>query len=477
MPYNVSRRLVLKTGAAAALLASTILSGPASAAPVTIRVALKDFLSTDPTAVAYVAQVEKAMAKRGHDIHIELVDLPSSGYADALGIMLLSRDIPDLIYFQGGDEKFASQGVLEDWRPYIEKTKYLKNALYPHNKARLDNYPYLLYVHPLRAWQPVVREDWLKKAGAKPPETTKAFAALLRTLHEHDFDNDGTKNTWGITAAGSLEELDGFLNPAFGIDATWLKDEEGAWVNSQISDEERDKLKYYHQLFKDGLLDPEYITLNWQTKEDKFYTGRAGVVSASNAENVVTYETKMRALHPDVSLTVLDPPLGPKGQGLAAVDVSKESRGWALSALSEHKQEVVALLDFMASPEGQFMERLGVPGIHYKKEGDQIKPLAALGSWESPFLVASNYDPPIELLPASAEKYIDNTQRYFLADNKFSYPPEYAAALDAATNVYNAFAYELVSGKANFDQWDDYVAQWKSSGGSQLTEYAKQVLK
>ena len=47
---------------------------------------------------------------------------PASGYADALGVMLLSGDIPDLIYFQGGDQKMAEQGILEDLTPWIEKT-------------------------------------------------------------------------------------------------------------------------------------------------------------------------------------------------------------------------------------------------------------------------------------------------------------------------------------------------------------------
>ena len=31
--------------------------------------------------------------------------------------MLLSGDIPDLIYFQGGDQKMAEQGILEDLTP------------------------------------------------------------------------------------------------------------------------------------------------------------------------------------------------------------------------------------------------------------------------------------------------------------------------------------------------------------------------
>lgn len=83
---------------------------------------------------------------RGHDIHIEIVNLSSSGYSDVLNVMLLSGTIPDLIYFNGSDQKMVEQGILEDWRPWIAQTRYLKEALWPHNRLRLQNHPTLLYV-------------------------------------------------------------------------------------------------------------------------------------------------------------------------------------------------------------------------------------------------------------------------------------------------------------------------------------------
>ena len=98
--------------------------------------------------------------------------------------MLLSGNIPDLIYFQGGDRKIADQNVLEDWRPWIAETEHLKDALYPHNTARLDNYPYLMHVFPLRAQQPVVRTDWLEATGLAAPATVEDYTTLLTAIRE-----------------------------------------------------------------------------------------------------------------------------------------------------------------------------------------------------------------------------------------------------------------------------------------------------
>ncbi|WP_299952032.1 extracellular solute-binding protein [uncultured Ruegeria sp.] len=470
MFYKASKTL------SAALLAGTFLSGAAIAEPVTIRMVLKDFISTNPNSVAHVERIEAALAEQGHEIDIEIVDLPASGYADALGIMLLSGDLPDLIYFQGGDRKIADQNVLEDWRPWIAETEHLKGALYPHNEARLDNYPYLMHVFPLRAQQPVIRTDWLEATGLSAPATVDEYTALLTAIRDNDLDGDGENNTFGTTAGGSLKELNGYLNPAFGITATWLEDGSGSWIHSQISAQERDKLAYYSQLYAEGLLDPEYITINWEAKEDRFYTGRVGVVSASRPSNVVVYQTKMNTVHPNTTLTLLDPPAGPGGQGLLAVDVSKEGRGWAMSALSENKEAVATLLDFMASPEGQFMEQFGLEGIHHVINGDQVEVLPDLGSWESPFMISASWTPPVELFPAPARQYLQNTQDHFLPDNAFAFPSELAAAVDATTNIYNEWAFKFVSGTASFDQWGEYVEAWKAAGGDSLIDHASQVL-
>jgi len=58
-------------------------------------------------------------------VDIEVLKTPAGTYAEKIGLMVMSGDIPDLIYFQGGDEKLVQQGVLEDLTPYVNKSKYL----------------------------------------------------------------------------------------------------------------------------------------------------------------------------------------------------------------------------------------------------------------------------------------------------------------------------------------------------------------
>ena len=470
----ITRRMLLLATTALALTIGAV--GPSLADPVKIRIVSKDFLPSNPDDVQHVQRIEDALRAQGTDLDIELVDVASSGYADKLSAMLLSGDIPDLIYFQGGDAKMADQGLLEDLTPWIDKSTYIKDALYPHNVERLKNYPYLLYVFPPRAPQPVIRKDWLEKTGLDKPETVDDYVALFKAIRDMDLDGDGKADSYGVTTAENTNELDSVFNQAFGVTGTWMKNDAGEWIAARVSDEEKDKIGFYAMLADEGLYDKEYITSKFDVKEDKFYTGRAGVIMGSSAEVIDIYGGKMRQVHPEAELVLLDPPKGPGGQGLQAVDVSKESRGFAIATTSEHKEEVMKLLDFMASPEGQMMDRMGFEGREYTKDGDTYNFTDKIATWYARFFAAANWSPPAQWMSPAAQQSLANVNQYFTPDNAFVWPAEFAADLDATENVYRAWVYKFISGEASMDQWDDYVAEWNAAGGQRLTDYARTVL-
>ncbi|MEF2070569.1 hypothetical protein SMD10_02730 [Consotaella sp. CSK11QG-6] len=213
-------------------------------------------------------------------------------------------------------------------------------------------------------------------------------------------------------------------------------------------------------------------------KEDKFYAGRAAVIFANSAENVDVYGGKMHQAHPEEgpTLTLLPAPEGPGGQGLAAMDVSKESRGFAIATTSEDKEEVVQFPDFVVSPEGQAIERLGFEGEQYEKDGDTIKPTPKMAIWYARFIRSANWEPPAPLMSEAAEQFLKTASTDFTPDNAFLWPAEYASEIDAAENVYRAWVYKFIAGEASMDQWDQFVSEWKAAAGERMTAYARTVL-
>ena len=51
---------------------------------------------------------------------------------------------------------------------------------------------------------------------------------------------------------------------AFGVTATIVK-ENGKWVYAKATQAEKNKLAFYALLYKEGLLDNEYVTKQWDT--------------------------------------------------------------------------------------------------------------------------------------------------------------------------------------------------------------------
>ncbi|MCE5255962.1 MAG: extracellular solute-binding protein, partial [Spirochaetaceae bacterium] len=338
----------------------------ASAAP-KVRLALKD-LDTDPNGAQFIQLIEKGMAAEGNPVDIELVKVPAGNYAEKISLMIMSGDVPDLIYFQGGDDKIAMQGMLEDLQPYVEKSKYLKNVLDQHSKLRLESYPYLLWVAPPRVRTPVMRQDWFDSLPSAQAVAAKPSVDTYYALFKDLVQKKGAKYAVSVTGAtNGIEELDAVFDAAFGIKSTWIKGSDGKWVYSRVTPNEKEKLEFYAKLYREGLLDPEFLTKKWDTKEQVFYEGKAGLIMGVAPGSVDVYANKMMKTQ-GVDIVALPPAAG-KAQGLTPfVDVTKETRGFAISSTSKSKAAAFAVLDFMWSPEGLKIAKLGMPGVHYVEE-------------------------------------------------------------------------------------------------------------
>ncbi|OUM97231.1 MAG: ABC transporter substrate-binding protein [Thermobacillus sp. ZCTH02-B1] len=456
-------------------------SSEPSAEPVTIRIVIKDVSASNPLYARYFDTLEAELLEHeGLHVQFEIVELPQGNYAENLNLLLLGGDIPDLIYFQGGDQPIAAQGLLEDLRPYIENSKYLKGIMMEHNVKRIENYPYLLWIKPVTPKVPVVRADWFNELSTGRAlldnPTVDNYYAFFRELV------DSGKAKYGITVAGDLAEIDFIFNEAFGITSTWLKKDDGTYEHSLVSEAEKNKLAFYNRLYREGLLDNEYMTKQWDTKEDAFYKGDAGVVVGTAGKVLDLYEGRMKELNGDQAGLVVLPPAKGVSQGFGATDVTKESRGFAISALSEHKDIVFRVLDFLAGPEGQTLDRLGFEGQHYNVvDGKAVLTEAYFSEWYASFWepIEVNTSIPVDgsLLGPAGQESLEISAQFFKEDNNFAIPEEYVATWDALSNLYKEYAADIISGKRPVDDFAKFVEAWYANGGRELADYANSVLK
>jgi putative aldouronate transport system substrate-binding protein len=453
---------------------------------VTIRLAMKDEGPSNPVAVKFFKELEKKLKEDENlDVHIELVEVPQGNYAEKLNLLLYSGDVPDLIYFQGGDIQISQQGLLEDLRPYIKNSKYLKNILEPYNKKRLENYPYLLWIKPLSQKTPVIRKDWFDQMQSSKElmenPTVDNYYKFFKELKEKAPGGNG-KPSYAVTVAGDITELDSIFNMAFGINQTWLKKSDGTYEYAKVSQSEKEKLTFYRKLYKEGILDPQYLTKQWDTKEKAFYDGDAAVIVGTAGKIIDLYNSKMIQVGGKKAELIVLPPAKGVSQGYGAIDITKESRGIAISSQSKHKDIAFKILDYLASPKGQLLDRLGFENEHYKVENNEIVLNEKYYSewyarfWE-PTEFKSEKHLKTPLLSKSATKSLEMVNQYYLEDNNFIIPEDYVAKWDAMENLYREYATDIITGKRSIDDFDDFVKEWYKAGGEEITKYAIETLK
>ncbi|EXX90683.1 ABC transporter substrate-binding protein [Paenibacillus darwinianus] len=470
-------------GASGSPSASQSADSPDNKEPVTLKIVNKDMPPDDPNTIKLVKAIEEGMAKQGTPIKLEIVPVQAGTYSEKLGLLLQGGNIPDLIYFQGGDYNFAvNQKILEDLTPYIEKSTYLKASLSELNKERMKSYPYLVWAAPIRAQVPVVRQDWFDK--------TASGKALLENPTVDNYYNffkelkqvSGAKYVY--TVAGLLPEIDVMFNQAFGLTSTWVKGADGKYVFASTTQAEKDKLDFYAKLYKEGLLDPEFLTKKWDTKEKAFYDGEAAIIAGTQGKIIDIYNTKTVGQNGESAKIMVLPPAKGAAQGYLPVDVSKESRGMAIASTSENKDQAFAVLEYMASPEGQMLDKLGIQGEEYQITNGKIKLTDKFAAWFPHFVEnlenfkpAQEFDPSTPYLSEPAVKSMEMFTGMSTKDNAFVMPAELAGKWDASLAVYNEFAANYVVGKVKSEDFAKFVESWNAAGGKEVADYANTVLK
>jgi ABC-type glycerol-3-phosphate transport system substrate-binding protein len=387
------------------------------------------------------------------------------------------------MYFQGGDYQFAiTQKILEDLTPYIDKSTNVKASMNEFNKERMKNYPYLLWLSPPISAVPVIRQDRLDQTAAGKEvlanPTVDNYYKLFKELKE----KTGAK--YAYTTAGTIDELDVMFGQAFGLTSTWIKGADGKYAYGRTTPFEKEKLEFYAKLYQEGLLDPEFLTKKWDTKEKAFYDGQAAIMAGTQGKVIDIYNTKTMAQNgPKANVTPLPPAKG-KAQGFTPVDVSKEGRGFAIATTSKHKDLAFAVLEFMAGQKGQLMDKIGFEGSEYKIENDKIKLTDKFAAWFPHFVESTvnfkpekAFDPSTPYLSEPAMKSLEMFTSMSTKDNAFVMPAELASKWDAATALYKEFVADIVTGKKTGADFDKFVQAWNAAGGKDVTDYANTKLK
>lgn len=222
--------------------------------------------------------------------------VPSDSYNDKLNLTIASGDIPDMMIVNPLQlQQLTVAGVIEDMTPYIDtyansdlKSAYEETGGSAIEAATIDGK--VMGVPnvspqadaPGMAW---VRKDWLDKLGLDAPKTVDDIEAIAKAFIEQDPDGDGAADTVGLTGtlqpvavASNLHGFDAIFNAYGAFPTRFFEDDEGQVVYGSVQPETKEALARLAQMYKDGLIDPEFATKNAEKANEMVVAGRSGIM-------------------------------------------------------------------------------------------------------------------------------------------------------------------------------------------------------
>jgi putative aldouronate transport system substrate-binding protein len=439
-------------------------------------------------------------------INIEWI-FPTAGTSGAQfwATLVAGGNLPDIINVRS-DESLIDEGIIWDITPYVEKWapnyyKYIKADPIRDKSGKTDTgkYPGFSFFREDGAFAdtymgPILRKDWLDAQGLPIPQTMADWDKTLRVFKE--------KYGAVLTFEKSQGDGTGFAG-AFGAyamyAATFYVDANEKLQFANIQPQYRDYLAKLNEWWREGILDPDHLTINQSDFRAKALDNKVGA-SYGAMSRVTILHNDATAANNGAQWIGVPYPTGNDGKTLIAVQ-----GGWGITpgitsistgCSTEKLEYAMRVLDYAWTEEGFNYWNFGKKGVTWDYDSDG-KP-----AWTSLIL----NDPDAGDIQFTVTKYggmrgagpgiqatrgleLWNAKAGFEAELTWFYPNEDAAykwrerpgmsfTLDEATritelsNTINTYVAEMavafVTGQRPLSEFNSYVAQINQMGLAEL---------
>lgn len=344
-------------------------------------------------------------------VSVEWIHPPNGQEEQSFRVMLASGDYPDAMFYDWSNYPGGlSKAVLDNFLIILDdRVEQIPNLMQVFEKnpqigwqARLDN--------GSLAWMPAIvdnmhscavngyyiRQDWLDALALEMPHTAEALHDVLLAFVTEDPNGNGKADEVGILDTKEAPFLKN-LSAAWGV----LGDFMISQTNNEIAYgpvlpaylEYMNTLKHW---YKDGLIDPEFASLDEQMKQVKIESGVAGVFYG-NLSDLQKYNGVVDAMGVRAHWVAMPYLFGPAGKNYAS-DVNRvrmvDGEGVGITTKCRDVDAVLRFLDYGYSNEGYVLYGWGIEGESYTVDDGTLRladSLYALRSEESLQTMLSRY--------------------------------------------------------------------------------------
>lgn len=302
-------------------------------------------------------------------VNVQVESVVNADYANRLNTMIVSGNAPDIFEVSKTSLKeMAENGVIMPLNDVLEsaganmldnKGEYMKGPATV--EGQIYGMPY--------GWFPgnalALRKDWLDHLGLEVPTTLEEYEEVLRAFVYEDPDGNGLNDTIGLGLTFGANQTWTHLFTAFGVPFTrqaLVDDQVVPWM---LAPGYLDAIKYINNLYKEGLIDPEFATVPALQSYEKVWNGKVGAYNF-NADGI-TQNWLTRYVEdpkPEFVYTVIK---GPDGQGGYLRPVFEDSAPYTvISSKAENPEAAMKVLDFLVSDEGYTLTWAGLEDVHHQ---------------------------------------------------------------------------------------------------------------
>lgn len=262
---------------------------------------------------------------------------------------------------------YAEMEALNAWSSIIDLT-YGAGYAVPRTRQMQNAKSYLL------------RLDLVEACGLEEPTTLAEFADCLRAIKAYNADKVPENMNYPFVARGNVVDWVSQSYGAWGMHSIyWTANEQGVYELNMRKDAWRECLKFWHQLYEEGLIDPEIIvgdTNRWLSYMNNGYAAATidYSVRASQFTDALRFpseDAQAAGVKPEENALVVGlVPLSLEKDGFATIAGNnpvyvQTCVGITTACSKEETEAAFCLLNYIYSEEGRQLLSWGLDGWSY----------------------------------------------------------------------------------------------------------------
>lgn len=320
--------------------------------------------------------------KEATGCNVEFITTPVSGFEQKLSILMNSGEQIDIIWTTGvaSIANMVNQQLLMPLNDYVENSEYLNSDKYLARAAidttEIEGSVYgVPYKMPM-GYVPVINKAWLDQLGMDIPTT---FEELNTALYAFEENKLGGSLTIGTTHQYPYVETTASYLGFFGVVGGHVtRDEQGRRYHPFLTENARQGLLWLQQLYKDGILDKEYPTIQESVMRQKVTNGNVGFTfDWPGSSEEMNEKAAENGKGDSVNMVAMD--LFSAIDGCETYIPGHTTVSWAISSTTEDPDLAFKVIEYLCSEEA--VGALGMEeGLDYEvKNGRQILLSTATG--------------------------------------------------------------------------------------------------